>query len=123
MDPGGLGVVLGGLALALSVLAGAGTVVALTRGLPAQLRRVAREAADTSLHLESAFESQRAAVSATLESIEHERDALRRERKRLVSLKGPPEETKNGPPDPKLDPHAYAMWLHHERGGGLMGGL
>ena len=118
VEGAGLGVVLGAVALALSVLAGAGTVVAMTRSVPAQFRRVASEATSTALHLESAFESQRATVSAVLESIENERAAVQRERKRLRALQPPDGENgKRDGPDPAADPHAYASYMHAQRAG------
>ena len=124
MDPGSIGLALGGLALALSCAAGAGMVVALTRSAPAAMRRVAMESQDTAIHLESAFDALRTTVSATLEGIEQERDAVRRERKRMQTRdkKDLDGQDPNGPPDPR-DPAAYAAWLHKTRGGGILDGL
>ena len=70
-------------ALALSLLALAGTVTALVRSAPARLLRDAREARDCADHVESEWHAERvrltsfkAEVGATLEGVERKRKQI-----------------------------------------------
>ncbi len=113
-------IALGGTALALSVAAVAGVVVAMTRSVPAVFRRTAQEAQDAAIHLEAAFQGMQSTVSATLEAIEIERDAVRRERKRIQTRQATENGRVDGPPDPSDTP-AYVEWLTKQYGGAGIG--
>ncbi len=119
-DAGTIGAALGAVALAVSVVALALGALALARGAPARLERVAdgalRQATTAAEHVDSF----RVEIGTVLESIEVEREEVRRQRRRLSSSESKGEE-RNGPPDGMPDPQdreAYAAWLMATRAPG-----
>lgn len=122
-DAGALGAALGAVALAVSVVAlGLGTV-SLARGAPARLHRVADGAERSAVLATEAVDGMRVQIGTVLESIETEREEVRRQRRRLSSSESRAV-PQNGPatPDPS-DREAYAAYIMARGGGGGIGNL
>ncbi len=124
-DAGTIGAALGAVTLAVSVVALALGSLSLVRGAPARLER----SCDSALRQASAAAEQvdlfRVEIGTVLESIETEREEVRRQRRRLSSSESKAEE-RNGPPDGMPDPQdreAYAAWLMRTRAPGGIAAL
>jgi len=124
-DAGTIGAAVGAVALAVSVVALALGALSLVRGAPARLERATdsalRQAAASSEHVDTF----RVELGTVLESIETEREEVRRQRRRLSSSESKAEE-RNGPPDGMPDPQdreAYAAWLMRTRAPGGIAAL
>lgn len=126
-DAGTIGAALGAVALAVSVVALALGALALARGAPAQLARIADGALRQATKAAEHVDSFRVEIGTVLESIEVEREEVRRQRRRLSGSESKADARSNGPPDGMPDPSdrdAYAAWLMRTRApGGIAGGF
>ncbi len=113
------------MALAVSVVALACGAVALARGAPARLERIADGALRQATAAAEHVDTFRVEIGTVLESIEVEREEVRRQRRRLSGSEAKAEARTNGGaegmPDPN-DREAYARWLMSTRApGGIAG--
>ena len=114
-------------ALALSLLALAGTLASLLRSAPARLLRDAKEALDASFHVESEWHAERvrlqafkAECAATLEGVERKRKQTAAALSRLDAAGGGLP-TPDGEPPADASPAAQAEhWNRVARERGLM---
>ncbi len=122
-DAGSVGTALGAVALAVSVVALAIGTLSVARGAPAQLARTAdralREATAAAEHVDTF----RVELGTVLESIETEREEVRRQRRRLSSSESKDAARVNGEGVPDVnDREAYAAYMMRTRSpGGIAG--